>query len=65
MDFEDREMREELHRLYWEKKKSLRQISKELEIPKTSLHELFEKLGMRTRSKAKAQKLAWKLRKNE
>ena len=63
MDFEDREIREELHRLYWEKKYSLRQISEEIDIPKSSLHELFEKLGLRTRSRKKAQKLAWKRRK--
>lgn len=64
MDFEDREIREELHRLYWEKNYSLRQISKELEIPRSSLHVLFIKLGLRTRSRKQAQKLDWRRRKD-
>jgi len=45
------------------REKSLREISKSLGIPYASLRELFEKLGLRTRSIKKAQKLKWKQRK--
>lgn len=40
--------------LYWEQKMSVRQIAKELDIPKSTLHQQIVSFGIRTRNKKKA-----------
>lgn len=64
MDYEDEEIRKELHNLYWKEGMSLRKISKKLGIPLTSIYELFIESGLRTRTRKKANKLDWKQRKD-
>ena len=59
MEFDDRETKDMLHQLYWNEKKSLRDISKELLIPLSTIMKDFGKFGIRTRTIRKAVKNHW------
>ena len=60
MDKSEENLRELLDEMYHKDSKSLRQIGKELDIPLSTLWNLFESLGVRTRTQARAIKMAWK-----
>lgn len=63
MDFAEREIRDYLTQLYWEKNKSMRQIAKEIGISLSSLYDMFCEYGVRTRTRKEAMKMSWKQRK--
>lgn len=62
MDFGERELQNHLIIMYNQEQKSLRDISKELQIPLKTLHKIFEDLGIRTRTHKKAARLWHKKR---
>lgn len=58
-------LRKELQQLYWEKRMSFSEISKQMEIPRATLFVLFEKFGIKTRSPSKGLKAKWKRKKQQ
>lgn len=64
MDFNENFVRDNYIELYWNKGRSLTQISRDLKIPLSTLHGDFVKFGIRTRNKKEAQKLVWRNRKS-
>lgn len=61
---DEENLRKYLQDLYYKRKMSLRKISKELQIPLTTLFVMFEQLGIRTRTQKQSMKL-WNKQKSE
>jgi len=62
----DEILRKELQELYWGNQKlSLPEISRKLEIPYATLHDLFEKFGIALRNQSKGLKIKWKHKKQQ
>ena len=63
MDWVENELRDYLIDLYWKKEKSLTEIAKELDVPLSSVWDIFDEYFVPRRSIKKAMKLIWKQRK--
>lgn len=63
LDYEDEELRKELHHLYWEQKLSIRMVAQKMSLPYSTLRELFQKFGLSRRSYKDAGKLRFKRKK--
>lgn len=62
---QDREVQEMLYDKYWVEKKSLTELSKELNIPYKTLQLMFVKLGVARRTHSQSTKLWWKKRRHK
>ena len=65
MNTDKKPLKETLEMMYYENKMSQRDIAKELDISRAMVHQLFEKLGIRSRPSGKAIKLKWKQKKGK